>query len=69
MTQTQLDRAVAGATGESLRMSRGLGFRLVVQPDPKKPETRFRMARCPFCECPVAPEESVRGSGGCRRLQ
>jgi hypothetical protein len=37
MTQSQLERAVARATGESVSQIRQLGFSLVVVPSPKGP--------------------------------
>ena len=45
MTHTQLHRAVASATGDSIRTIRALGFRIV--PDPEG------TVRCPTCGQPV----------------
>jgi hypothetical protein len=50
MTQAQLDRAVARATGEPLRLIRGLGF----GPAPRRPpwpkaEDLALCVLCPFC--------------------
>jgi hypothetical protein len=39
MTQRQIDRAVASATGESLAVVRRMGFGLVEQPDNDPPNT------------------------------
>ena len=54
MTRTQLERAVAGATGESLRTVRGLGFGLLAQhpADPRADELMLALD-CPFCRHPV----------------
>ena len=50
MTQTQLDCAVAGATGESLRTIHHLGFS-VLGNEPEVPETDdlVLVVDCPFC--------------------
>jgi hypothetical protein len=54
MTRTQLERAVAGATGESLRTVRGLGFGLLAQhpADPRADELMLALD-CPFCRHPI----------------
>ncbi len=50
MTQTQLDRAVAGATGESVTTIHRLGFRLVPhRPEHADPEDIRLVLDCPFC--------------------
>ena len=55
MTQAQLDRAVAGATGESLRTIRRLGFGLrPPRRDDLEPEDLRLVVDCPFCGRPVA---------------
>ena len=54
MTRTQLERAVAGATGESLRTVRGLGFGLLAeQPADPRVEELMLALNCPFCRHPV----------------
>jgi hypothetical protein len=54
MTRKQLERAVAGATGESLRTVRGLGFGLLAEHpvDPRGEELMLALD-CPFCRHPV----------------
>jgi hypothetical protein len=42
MTQSQLDRAVARATGESVATVRGLGFSLMAAPRPARRRRRRR---------------------------
>ena len=55
MTRMQLERAVAGATGESLRTVRGLGFGLLAeQPADPRVEELMLALDCPFCRHPVA---------------
>ena len=50
MTQTQLDRAVAGATGESVTTIHRLGFGLVPRrPENSVPEDLRLVLDCPFC--------------------
>ena len=50
MTQRRLDHAVAGATGESLRTVRRLGFTIPsALPDGEDPEGLFLAVDCPFC--------------------
>jgi len=50
MNQTNLDRAVARATGESVRRIRSMGFsivpapRLVLTPAKKQPRPKLRLA-------------------------
>lgn len=55
MTQSQLDCAVAGATGESVSTVHRLGFGLLA-PDPYylEPEDLCLVLDCPFCGHPVA---------------
>jgi hypothetical protein len=55
MTRTQLERAFAGATGESLRTVRGLGFGLMADEpgDPRVAELVL-VVDCPLCRHPVA---------------
>ena len=64
MTQLQLNRAVAGATGESLRTVRGRGFGLLVE-DPGTPraDELALVVDCPFCRHPVA---LATGPGACQ---
>jgi hypothetical protein len=54
MTRMQLERAVAGATGESLRTVRGRGFGLLAEhpADPRADELMLALD-CPFCRHPV----------------
>ena len=54
MTRHQLEHAVAGATGESLRTIRGLGF-AVLAFEPEEPESDgdSLVLDCPFCGHPV----------------
>jgi hypothetical protein len=55
MTRKQLERAVAGATGESLRTVRGLGFGLLAdQPVDSRVEDLTLVIDCPFCRQPIA---------------
>ncbi len=62
MTQVQLERAVAGATGESLRTIQARGFSLLsASPSGLEPEELQLVVTCPFCGHP-APIASV-GSG------
>lgn len=57
MTRTQLDHAVAGLTGESLRQVRRLGFQLHAGPRADlEPEDVALCLDCPFCGRLVAPE-------------
>jgi hypothetical protein len=50
MTQAQLDRAVAAATGESLTTVRALGFSLLdPQSVPREPEDPRLVLDCPVC--------------------
>jgi hypothetical protein len=50
MTQAQLDRAVARATGEPLRLIRGRGFGLAPRrPAAPEPEDLALCVECPFC--------------------
>jgi hypothetical protein len=55
MTRMQLERAVAGATGESLRTVRGLGFGLLTEAtcEPRSDDLVLAV-ECPFCRHPVA---------------
>ncbi len=50
MTQSQLDRAVAAATGESLRTIHALGFG---RPAELEPEDLALRVDCPFCGAAV----------------
>jgi hypothetical protein len=50
MTQYELVRAVAGATGESLRTIRGRGFSMLPEPSPRpEPNDLVLAVMCPFC--------------------
>jgi hypothetical protein len=50
MTQSQLDRAVARATGEPLTLIRGRGFGLARRrPNDLEPEDLTLCVECPFC--------------------
>ena len=49
MTRHQLERAVAGATGESLRTVRNLGFTVLeIEPAARESEAAL-ILDCPFC--------------------
>ena len=54
MTQAQLDRSIAGLTGESPRTIHRLGFGLqpIRAADPKPEDLRL-VVDCPFCGRPV----------------
>jgi hypothetical protein len=52
MTQSQLDRSIAGLTGESPRTIRRLGFGLQAA-SPGDPEDLRLVVDCPFCGRPV----------------
>ena len=55
MTRTQLERAVAGATGESLRTVRGRGFGLLAEwPVGPRIDELTLAVDCPFCRHPIA---------------
>ena len=55
MTQTQLDAAVATATGESIGLVRSLGFSLVAAgPDDPESGEMDLVLDCPTCGRPVA---------------
>lgn len=55
MTQSQLDTAVAHATGEPLDVVRGLGFSLASPTrDDLEPEDLILAVTCPFCRDAVA---------------
>lgn len=64
MTQLQLESAIAGTTGESLRTIRARGFSLL-HPRPSHEDTcvlRLQLD-CPFCGRPVAyPGTAADGS-------
>jgi hypothetical protein len=69
MTQAQLDRAVALATGEPLRLIRGLGF----GPAPRRPtrpcaEDLALCVECPFCGRRL-PYPGVTALGECDRCE
>ena len=50
MTRLQVEHAVAGATGESLRTIRGLGFAMLAfRPHEPEPEAAALVLDCPFC--------------------
>jgi hypothetical protein len=50
VTQSQLDRAVAAATGEPLRLIRSRGFQLAPRGrDGLEPEDLTLAVACPFC--------------------
>jgi hypothetical protein len=55
MTQAQLDRAVAAATGEALHTVRRLGFSAsAVTPTDREAEELSLVLDCPFCGRPAA---------------
>jgi hypothetical protein len=54
MTRTQLHRAVASATGDTIRTIRALGFRIVGDPE--------HTVECPTCGQPV-PHPGFAGDG------
>jgi hypothetical protein len=58
MTQSQLERAVARATGESVSQIRHLGFSLVVVPAPK--QQRRGAIRLPFRKALARSRRYVR---------
>ncbi len=64
MTQTQLDRAVARSTGESVRTVRHLGFGIQRPvPSPARPADDVCLVLdCPFCGRPV-PYPGRAGDG------
>jgi len=63
MTQSQLDGAVALATGESLRHVHRLGFSLLTRdPGDLEPEDLRLALDCPFCGTAV-PYPGVAGDG------
>ena len=50
MTQAQLDRAVASATGETIRDVRNRGFGILKHRlEPTNPDDLFLVIDCPFC--------------------
>ena len=50
MTQAQLDRAVASATGETIRNVRSRGFGILEHwPESSDPEDLCLVLDCPFC--------------------
>ncbi len=61
MTQAQLDRSIAGLTGESPRTIHRLGFGLQTMraTDPKPEDVRL-VVDCPFCGRPVPYPGTVR---------
>ena len=65
MTQSQLNRRVAGLTGDSLRTVRSLGFGLRALRDPdleSVPRLSLRVD-CPFCGRPAAYPTSDASPG------
>ncbi len=61
MTQAQLDRSIAGVTGESTRTIRRLGFGLQpARPRDPGPEDLRLVVDCPFCGRSVAYPGRVR---------
>jgi hypothetical protein len=63
MTQSQLDRAVARATGEPLRLIRGRGFGPAPRrPTDLEPEDPTLCVECPFCGRPVPYPGMAGGS-------
>ena len=63
MTRSQLDRAVASATGESPRTVRARGFGLAADgPDDLDSEGLALVLDCPFCRAPV-PYPGRAGDG------
>jgi hypothetical protein len=69
MTRTQLERAVAGATGEPLRTVRRRGFGLLAEaPSDPRADELVLAVDCPFCRHPVvlqAGPGDEPGLGGC----
>ncbi len=61
MTQHQLDRAVALATGEALNTVRGLGFSPADARDDLEPEDLGLAVDCPFCGRPCALDGTPEG--------
>lgn len=68
MTQIQLDRAVASATGESLRTIHALGFG---RPAELEPEDLALCVDCPFCgaavPAPIAHAADAMAFAECAR--
>lgn len=65
MTQAQLDRAVAAATGESVRTVRRHGFGVpAASPPDDGGELRLRLG-CPFCGRPAAYPGLAAGGEAC----
>ena len=63
MTQSQLDRSIAGVTGESPHTIRRLGFGLQPNsPHDLEPEDLRLVVDCPFCGRPV-PYPGRAGDG------
>jgi hypothetical protein len=63
VTRHQLDRAVARATGESLRTVRALGFGMLEARPAPRPEGLTLVADCPHCRRPVPyPGRAADGS-------
>jgi hypothetical protein len=60
VTRHQLEAAVAGATGESLRTVRSLGFGLL-PPRDEAPRDLALAVDCPFCGHPAAYPGLVSG--------
>ncbi len=63
MTQLQLERAVAGATGESLRTIHGRGFSILPEPSRhREPEDLVLAVICPFCGRAIALTKGSRSA-------
>jgi hypothetical protein len=63
MTQSQLVRAVAGATGESLRTIRGRGFSILPESSRHRaPEDLVLAVMCPFCGRAIALTKRPRSA-------
>ena len=61
MTQAQLDRSIAGVTGESLRTIHRLGFGLEsIEATERVSEDLRLVVDCPFCGRPVPYPGTVR---------
>jgi hypothetical protein len=61
MTQAQLDRSIAGLTGESPRTIHRLGFGLEsINHTDRQPEDVRLVVDCPFCGRPVPSPGIVR---------
>ena len=61
MTQAQLERAVASATGETIRDVRSRGFSILAQrTESPDPDDLFLVIDCPFCGA-VIPYPGLHG--------